>query len=111
MTQKDKQIVRELAKRYMEMATSEKQRKMNQRMKDTNDLKLVRPPVLIDEIPWYQMNIDDELTCQCGDGGARGVEYSFRIALYRRKHFRADTMFEPFWRVRRSYDSTGNGLA
>lgn len=111
MTQKDIQIVRELAKRYMEMATSEKQRKMNQRMKDTNDLKLVRPPLLIDEIPWYQMNIDDELTCVCEDGRARGVEYGFRIALYRWKHFRADTLFEPFWRVRMSYDSTGNGLA
>ena len=111
MTQKDIQIVRELAKRYMEMATSEKQRKMNQRMKDTNDLKLVRPPLLIDEIPWYQINIDDELTCVCEDGRARGVEYGFRIALYRWKHFRADTLFEPFWRVRMSYDSTGNGLA
>ena len=63
MTQNDKQIVRELAKQYMEMACSEKQQKMNKRMLDTNDLKLVRPPVLMDEIPWYQMNMDDELTC------------------------------------------------
>lgn len=111
VTQKDKQIVRELAKQYMEMASSEKQRKMNQRMKDTNDLKLVRPPLMIDEIPWYQMNIDDELTCVCEDDRARGVEYSFRIALYRWKHFRADTLFEPFWRVRMGYQSTGTGLA
>ena len=29
MTQKDKDIVRELAKRYMELATDEKQQKMN----------------------------------------------------------------------------------
>ena len=39
----DKQIVRELAKRYMELATSPKQLAANQRMQDTNDLKLVRP--------------------------------------------------------------------
>ena len=38
-----KQIVRELAKRYMQMAYSEKQQKMNRRMQDTNDRKLVRP--------------------------------------------------------------------
>lgn len=111
MTQKDKIIVRELAKQYMQMASSEKQQKMNRRMKDTNDLKLTRPPVLLDEIPWYQMNVSDELTCVCEDERARGVEYSFRIALYRWKHFRADTLFEPFWRVRMSYDSTGIGLS
>ncbi len=111
MTQKDKTIVRELAKQYMQMACSEKQQKMNQRMKDTNDLKIVRPPVLLDEIPWYQMNIDDELTCLCEDERARGIEYGFRIALYRWKHFRADTLFEPFYRVRMSYDSTGMGIS
>ena len=111
MTERDKSIVRELAKRYLECAASEQQNKMNQRMRDTNDLKIVRPPVLMDEIPWYQMDIDGELTCQCEDQGARNVETFFRRALYRRKHFRADTLFEPFFRVRMAYDSSGIGLS
>ena len=111
MTLKDKQIVRELAKRYLECAASEQQNRMNQRMRDTNDLKIVRPPVLMDEIPWYQMDIDGELTCLCEDQGARNVETFFRRALYRRKHFRADTLFEPFFRVRMAYDSSGIGLS
>ena len=106
----DKIIVRELAKRYMELATDEKQKKMDQRMQDINDLKLVRPPVLLDEIPWYQMDIDGELTCECEDPAVRQVENALRIALYRRKHFRADTLFEPFWRVTMAYDSTGIGI-
>ena len=110
MTQKDKQIVRELAKRYMELATSDRQKKANQRMRDTNDLKIVRPPVLMDEIPWYQMDIDGELTCQCEDQGARNVETFFRRTLYRYKHFRADVLCEPFFRVRMAYDSTGIGV-
>lgn len=111
MTQNDKNIVRELAKQYMEMAASEKQQKMNRRMKATNDLSVVRPPVLIDEIPWYQMDIDGELTCLCEDGRARAVEYEFRKAIYRWKHLKADTLFEPFYRVKTSYDSTGIGIA
>ncbi len=110
MTERDKSIIRELAKKYMEIATSEKQLKANKRMLDTNDLKLVRPPVMIDEIPWYQMNIDDELTCICEDERARNVEYSLRIALFRWKHFKSDNLFEPFWRVQMAYDSTGIGL-
>ena len=111
MTQRDKCVVRELAKRYMEMATSEKQLKMNQRMKATNDLSVVRPPVLIDEIPWYQMDIDGELSCICEDKRARAIEYEFRKAIYRWKHLKADTIFEPFFRVKMAYDSTGIGIS
>ena len=110
MTQNDQHIIRELAKRYMEMASSEKQQKMNRRMKATNDLKLVRPPVLLDEIPWYQMNIGDELTCVCEDPRVRDVESMLRKALYRWKHLRADTLFQPFFRVTKAYDSTGIGI-
>lgn len=106
----DKQIIRELAKQYMEIATSEKQQKTNARMCATNDLKIVRPPVTIEEIPWYQMNIGDELTCICEDERARGVEETLRRSIYREKHFKSDSFFEPFLRVTRAFDSTGMGL-
>ena len=108
--QVEKQIIRELAKQYMELATDEKQKKMNQRMLDTNDLKLTRPPVLIDEIPWYQMDIDEELRCLCEDQRLKSVESALRRDIYRRKHFKADTMLEPFFRVTMAYDSSGIGL-
>lgn len=111
MTQNEKSIVRELVKQYMEMAASERQQKMNKRMKATNDLELVRPPVLLDEMPWYQLDIDGELTCLCEDKRARAVEYEFRKAIYRWKHIKADTLFEPFYRVKMSYDSTGIGIS
>ena len=110
MHEKDKQIVRELAKQYMVLATDEKQQKMNQRFMDTNDLKIVRPPVLIDEIPWAQMNIDNELTLLCEDPRARAAEDFLRKAIFRRKHFRADTLFEPFYRITMAYSSSGIGI-
>ncbi|MBO4326226.1 MAG: hypothetical protein J5950_03025 [Clostridia bacterium] len=111
MTDRDKQIVRDLAKRYMELTTSEKQNKMFRRMKDNNDLIPGRPPVLIDEVPWYQMNIDDELTCICEDQRARGIEYSLRVPLFYMKHFsRIDNIYEPFFRVSRAVHMTGIGV-
>ena len=88
VTESDKRTVRELAKRYMETVSSERQRQMVQRMRDSNDLKPVRPPVILDEIPWYQMNIDGELDCVCEDKRARDVEYSFRKKLFYLKHFK-----------------------
>lgn len=110
MNQHDINLIRELAKRYMEIACSEKQRRANQRMKDTNDLKIVRPPVIMDEIPWYQMNIDNELTCLCEDKRARDLEYSLRIGLFRAKHFRCDAILDPFLRIGKAFDSTGIGM-
>lgn len=105
----DKQIIRELAKRYMELATSEKQRKAKQRMRDTNDLKLVRPPVLIDEIPWYQMDIDGDLVCRCEDPRAREVEGHLRRHLYLGKYFRSDVILDDYYRVPFTFRSSGCG--
>ena len=107
---KDQQIIRELARQVMELANDEKQQDMNRRFRATNDLKLVRPPVLMDEIPWYQMDIDGELVCECEDPRARKAEEEFRRILYRRRHFKADTFIEPFYRVPMAYDSTGIGV-
>ena len=109
-SQKDTQIVRELAKKYMALVCTEKQEKMFARFRDTNDLKPSRPPVLLDEIPWYQMDIDGELTCLCQDEMARGVEYHFRKAIFYMKHFKADNLFEPLFRVRRTVKSSGIGI-
>ena len=110
MNIKDREIIRELAKRYMELASSDKQKKAFKRMQDTNDLKLVRPPVLLDEIPWYQMNIDNKLTLLCTEEKARSIEEFLRRALYRWEYFKADNLNEPFYRVWKAYDSTGTGL-
>ena len=110
MNSNDKLIVRELAKKYMALVCSEKQAKMFERFRATNDLKLVRPPVLIDEIPWYQMNIDGELSCRCEDKSARDVELHFRKAIYYMTHFKVDNLYEPYFRVKRSVDSTGIGI-
>ena len=68
MTQTEIRLLRELAKQYGEIATDERQQDAIRRMRDTNDLKLVRPPVLMDEIPWHEMNGDGELTLRTQDG-------------------------------------------
>lgn len=110
-TAHDKEIIRELAKKYLELASDTAQQKMNERMKATNDLKIVRPPVLMDEIPWYQMNMDGELDCHCENPDLRRIELGLRRNIFRRKHFKCDTLFEPFYRITMAYDSTGIGIS
>lgn len=110
VSQSDKSTVRELAKRYFDLTTSEKQLAMKKRARDTNDLKPTRPPVILAEIPWYQMDIDGELTLVCESKQARDVELHFKKALFYMKHFKADNTFEPFFGVRKAVDSTGIGI-
>ena len=106
----DRLIIRELAKRYMELATSEKQQKANRRMLDTNDLKVVRPPVLIDEIPWHELGCE-ELTLVCGDDFTRWIEWSLKSALYRKKYFgKADLLMPDTWTLHASFSSSPLGL-
>lgn len=108
---KDLTIVRDLAKKYLEIAMSDKHVRMRQRFRDSNDLKIVRPPVIIEEIPWHEMNFEGELDCFCEDGSLRGMEYGLRVALFREKYFKCDNYIEPYWVVGKSYSSTGDGFS
>jgi len=107
----DLHIIRELAKKFMEIAVSDKHVRMRQRFKDTNDLKIVRPPLLIDEIPWHEMNYEGALDCKCEDDELRQIEYNLRSALFREKYFKCDNLIEPFWVVKKAYSNTGNGFS
>ncbi len=108
---KDIAIIRDLAKQYMEIANSDKHIRMRKRFRDTNDLKIVRPPVNIEEIPWHEMNYEGALDCFCQDEGLRSIEWNLRSALYREKYFKCDNYIEPCWAVYKSYSNTGDGFA
>lgn len=108
--QKEISLVRELARRYMDIAMSEKHVRMRQRFRDSNDLKIVRPPLIMEEIPWHEMNMDGELDCACEDMEMRRMEYFFRVQLFREKHFKCDNYIEPVWVVHKSFTNSGNGF-
>ena len=94
----------------MDIALSDKHAAMRRRFRDSNDLKIVRPPLIMEEIPWHEMNMDGELDCLCEDEYFRGVEYALRVQLFREKHFDCDNYIEPVWPVTKAYASTGNGF-
>ncbi|MBQ8953036.1 MAG: hypothetical protein IJ048_02880 [Clostridia bacterium] len=110
MENRETAVVRELAKRYMEIALSDRHVRMRQRFKDSNDLKIVRPPLIMEEIPWHEMNMDGELDCVCQDETLRQMEYSLRVQLFREKHFKCDNYIEPVWVIGKACASTGFGF-
>lgn len=108
MMDHDLRVLRELAKQYMEIAFSDRHVKMRKRFKATNDLRIVRPPLIMEEIPWHEFSIEEE--CVCHDDDLRKIEYRMRVQLYREKYFKCDNFIEPVWVVNKSYSSSGDGF-
>ena len=108
---KDTEVLRQLAEKYMSYATTTQQDKTRKLWYSLNRLQMQKPMVLIDQICWEEFEGQEELRLRCEDPLARSAERSLREILYRWKHFRADTLFEPFWRIRMAYDSTGMGIS
>ncbi|HJO92183.1 MAG TPA: hypothetical protein QF753_02180, partial [Victivallales bacterium] len=65
LTKKDVDIVRNLAGRVAEIASLSVQREKKKLWSKLNGLEPVRPMVMIDQVCWNEMNIDDELTLRC----------------------------------------------
>lgn len=103
-------ILRKLAWKYIEFANSEKNMENIRLHKAVNDLKPIRPVVLIDEIPWNEMNIDNELTLQCVDPYLRKIEWFLRSRIYKGKYMPADMVCPNFIPVRKIVNSTGIGI-
>lgn len=106
----DKEIIRKLATQVAEIAALPVQYETRNLWMAINSLKPVRPMVLIDQIPWHEMNVDDELTLQCEHDFCRGIETSLRRTLYSWKHMRADMVVEPFIDVYKVIRGMGFGI-
>ena len=109
--ERNRKILRELAARYYEIANSDTNRRHILHHKQVNDLKQPRPIVLIDEIPWQEMNIDNELTLQCDTEEARQIETFFRQAIYKWEHLRADMVLRPYYAVGKVIHASGIGFS
>lgn len=104
---KDREILRALASEVAEIAALPVQRETIAAWKALNGLKPERPMVVIDQIPWHEMEVDGELTLQTQDPFCRDIETRLRRLLYRWRHLRGDMVVEPaleFGKVIRGLD-------
>ncbi len=92
---RDKGILRELGKQVAEIAALPVQQETISRWKALNGLRPVRPMVMIDQLPWNEMDVDGELVLQTTDPFARELETRMRQTIYKWKHLRVDMVMEP----------------
>ena len=111
LNNQEKQMLRELASRYMEIATLPIQARTRDLWKALNRSRMERPMVVIDQLPWNELNTDGFLTCRISDPFWKGVEWQLRSTIYKWEHFPADMVVEPFLTIPKAVSSSGYGLS
>ena len=110
VNRKDRDILRELANQIAEIAALPVQQETIALWKAINALKPVRPMVMIEQIPWHEMDVNGELTLQTEDPVCRGIETGLRRKLYSWNHMRADMVIEPVIDIGKAIRGTDFGV-
>lgn len=110
MINQDVKILRTLAREYAVAAQDFRNAQNRQLHRAVNDLKMIRPVVLINEIPFHELNFDGSLTLHCQDSVFRQAEEFFRKRLFQWKYFPADMILPPYYPVEKIMHSTGIGI-
>ena len=110
LTKKEISVLQETAKKYMEYASLPIQKEKITLWKALNRSKMERPMVVIDQIPWNEMNDNHELDLFVDNPVFRRVELNLKKEIYKFKHYPVDMVLDPFIRVPKAISDTGYGM-
>lgn len=110
ISRKDRETLRTLAKRYMEYASRPAEAEKRKLWHDLNTGSMRRPMVVMDQLPWSEMDVDGSLVCTVEDPVFRAVECELRRRIYRAEHMPADDVQEPVILISRPVRDTGYGI-
>jgi len=96
LTAARRETLRDLARQVAEIAALAEHQETVRLWKRLNGLEPERPMVMIDQIPWHEMDVEGELRCVCDDPFYASIETGLRRTLYRWRHMRADMVVEPY---------------
>ena len=111
LTATDRETLRALADEHMRLATSPEMIGKIPLWKALNRGEMQRPMVLIDQLPWNELSVSEELTCTASDPFWCYIEQQLRFNLYKARHFPVDMVLQPFISIPKAVGNTGYGLA
>ncbi|MFI3325054.1 MAG: hypothetical protein R3Y35_02650 [Clostridia bacterium] len=107
---KEQELLRETAKKYMEIATLPIQREKMELWKKFNSNTPSRPMVTIDQLPWHELNYDGSLDLNCSDPILKPIEYGMKQEMFKWNNFPVDMVVQPFLVVPFSVTNSGYGV-
>ena len=103
-------ILKSLAEEWAEIAALPVHKEKARLWQKLNDLESERPMVWINEIPWNEMNYNNELTLRCKNNWARSQEDLMRKTIYQWRHMPGDMILNPWLDCPLSIHSTDFGI-
>ncbi|MBN1836134.1 MAG: hypothetical protein JW820_09815 [Spirochaetales bacterium] len=106
----DLRVLRELGRRYAEIASLPIQEESRRRWQRLNDLEPERPLIWTNEVCWNEMDHDGSLLLRCSNEVCQRIELEMRRTLYQWEHFRGDMIVEPVFYSPLIIENTGFGI-
>ncbi len=106
----DVEFLRPLGQELARIAALPVQRQRADLWRRVNDLEPARPAIWINEVPWHEMNVNEELTLRCVEPWARQLEGHLRRTLYQWKHFPGDMIVSDYLACPLAIHNTGYGI-
>lgn len=110
LKQEEVEILRSLAEEWAKIASLPVHNEKARLWQKLNDLDSERPMVWINEIPWHEMNYQDELNLRCENEWARSQEELMRRNLYQWRHMPGDMILNPWLDCPLAVHSTDFGI-
>jgi len=110
LTEIEKSVLRKLGEDISKISALPIHREKAQLWTSLNDLKSIRPMVWINEIPWHEMNVSNELTLKTTNPWARELEQKLRRELYQWNHMPGDMIVNDYLECPLAIHSTDFGI-
>ncbi len=110
ISNRDRETLRRLAGEVAAIAALPVQEQKRGLWRQLNGRRPVRPLVMIDQVCWNEMNVDDELTLRCENAECRAYEERLRQLLCQWRHFPVDMVVEPVLPVAKAVRNSGFGV-
>jgi hypothetical protein len=96
LQENEKTVLRRLAEKIAAYSQDPANAERARLWQKLNDLESERPMVWINEIPWHEMNYDNELTLQTKHPWARQHETELRRLVYQWEHMQGDMIINDY---------------
>lgn len=90
----DISVLRELGKKYAQIASLPIQAQRKEMWKKLNDLQKVKPMIWMSEVCWNEMDVNDELKLRTTNEVCQRIETELRRTIYQWEHMQGDMIVE-----------------
>lgn len=111
LEESEKKVLRKLGEEIAQISSLPVHKEKAELWKNLNDLNSKRPMVWMTQVPWHEMNVNNELTLLCRNEWAKELEDKLRKIIYQWKHMPGDMIVNDYIECPLVINSTKFGIS